>query len=304
MSQVAARHHVGRDVVGDSRRAIESDALTDGIRPGWAWAGFWFPMAGLFLLAVVFVVRRPWFYTVQQEDHLVEWIQFGLCLFSGLVLAAAAIRLVRRGHRGLAALLLLTALGSLVLAGEEISWGQRVLGVVTPDDLAGVNKQAEMNVHNIDAGIPSEDLFKIFAFAMGLGGAALAWFTRRSRSPLNRTDWWLVAPPLLTVPGFAGMALYRAFILFLPLNPAVRAQEWVEVGLYGGLAVTAGCCYARATADRYQLDLTDDQRPVRRLDPQVSVNPVPLVWIGVGVLLLTVVFAILTTQTDVLPGNI
>lgn len=34
--------------------------------------------------------------------------------------------------------------------GEEISWGQRILGIATPDSIAQVNTQSEINFHNID----------------------------------------------------------------------------------------------------------------------------------------------------------
>ena len=37
-----------------------------------------------------------------------------------------------------------------VLAGEEISWGQRILGIATPESLKAVNVQEEFNFHNID----------------------------------------------------------------------------------------------------------------------------------------------------------
>jgi hypothetical protein len=35
--------------------------------------------------------------------------------------------------------------------GEEISWGQRIFGVATPDFIAKVNTQDEINLHNIGA---------------------------------------------------------------------------------------------------------------------------------------------------------
>lgn len=35
-------------------------------------------------------------------------------------------------------------------AGEEISWGQHILGTVTPDWLAKINGQQETNLHNIN----------------------------------------------------------------------------------------------------------------------------------------------------------
>lgn len=34
-------------------------------------------------------------------------------------------------------------------AGEEISWGQRIFGFKTPEQLAQVNKQDELNLHNL-----------------------------------------------------------------------------------------------------------------------------------------------------------
>ncbi len=36
-----------------------------------------------------------------------------------------------------------------VVAGEEISWGQRIFGIETPDVLIEINVQSEFNIHNI-----------------------------------------------------------------------------------------------------------------------------------------------------------
>jgi len=49
--------------------------------------------------------------------------------------------------------------------GEEISWGQRIFDIQEPAKLAGINKQGELNVHNIEISgisIPFERLFDIF----------------------------------------------------------------------------------------------------------------------------------------------
>ncbi|MFQ4138299.1 hypothetical protein PGN35_018475 [Nodosilinea sp. PGN35] len=37
-----------------------------------------------------------------------------------------------------------------LVGGEEISWGQRIFGIVTPESLNAVNVQNEFNIHNID----------------------------------------------------------------------------------------------------------------------------------------------------------
>ncbi|MCA9401014.1 MAG: hypothetical protein KC713_05270 [Candidatus Omnitrophica bacterium] len=36
------------------------------------------------------------------------------------------------------------------IAGEEISWGQRILGLATPESMKTMNVQGEMNLHNVD----------------------------------------------------------------------------------------------------------------------------------------------------------
>ncbi len=50
-------------------------------------------------------------------------------------------------------------------AGEEISWGQRIFNVETPESIAAINGQGEVNVHNLSFGgvsIPFETLFDLF----------------------------------------------------------------------------------------------------------------------------------------------
>lgn len=37
-----------------------------------------------------------------------------------------------------------------LVGGEEISWGQRIFGIETPESLSAVNLQDEFNIHNID----------------------------------------------------------------------------------------------------------------------------------------------------------
>ena len=64
-------------------------------------------------------------------------------------------------------------------AGEEISWGQRILGFQTPEELSQVNRQEEFNLHNLSAWEASslldpDRLFDIFWFLFGVITPALA----------------------------------------------------------------------------------------------------------------------------------
>ncbi|MGB8983581.1 MAG: hypothetical protein WCC12_17060, partial [Anaerolineales bacterium] len=65
-------------------------------------------------------------------------------------------------------------------AGEEISWGQRILGFETPETLAQVNKQDELNLHNLSVLENSEfftadRLFDAFWFLFAVFTPAVAW---------------------------------------------------------------------------------------------------------------------------------
>lgn len=60
-----------------------------------------------------------------------------------------AFELVKSGHKSLAALSLLIALAFFVFGGEEISWGQRILGHETGEFLQEHNWQGETNFHNL-----------------------------------------------------------------------------------------------------------------------------------------------------------
>ena len=79
-----------------------------------------------------------------REDGIVEsWTAFAYLLAGGLFfLATTTSRRPRLVLWGLAALM-------VFIAGEEISWGQRIVGLETPEQVAAHNVQQELNVHNL-----------------------------------------------------------------------------------------------------------------------------------------------------------
>lgn len=78
---------------------------------------------------------------------------------------------------------LVLGLGLVALTGEEISWGQRLLGVETPGGLAGINDQGEMNLHNVVTE-ESELLYYVGGFAL-LVGLPLVADDEARRGPLG-----------------------------------------------------------------------------------------------------------------------
>ncbi|MCP4203713.1 MAG: hypothetical protein GY769_17485 [bacterium] len=88
------------------------------------------------------------YYALVQEDGTLEWMTFWAFFLAavGFVIAARA---QRRAGGGMPWLTLGLALFSVVVAMEEISWGQRVLGYRPPEYFLEQNFQQEFNVHNV-----------------------------------------------------------------------------------------------------------------------------------------------------------
>lgn len=110
----------------------------------------------LYLLAsyyIVFVLDLKTVYLLTREDNFFEWL--GAAFFLGTSIAfffyawndktKTTVSLSRRIN--LFGLLL--AIMFFFGFGEEISWGQRVLGVDTPGELERLNWQGELNLHNL-----------------------------------------------------------------------------------------------------------------------------------------------------------
>jgi hypothetical protein len=116
--------------------------------PRWLW--LWFPPLLLILELAVRVYSGAaytrWF---DNELGVVE-LATPVASALGVVAGIAALRHRTRLPRGwLQGWVALVTLACVYLTGEELSWGQQLLGWSTPDLLVAVNKQGETNLHNI-----------------------------------------------------------------------------------------------------------------------------------------------------------
>lgn len=160
-----------------------------------------------------------------REDGPIEWVGFASFLAASTLAFWAAWHL-RPDRRPAVATAVLGAV-LFFAAGEEISWGQRIFEVDTPDVLVDGNQQDELNLHNL-AALQDKAIAGQLAFAAG--GLLLA-----RRVPRR---WARVGAPF-----FAGYLLYRAtrgVATIAHWGPAGRNSEAAEVMLgFGLLALTA-----------------------------------------------------------------
>lgn len=166
----------------------------------------WLVSAALIILSVA---DRQLYLWLLKEDRPLEWTQFGLFVAAGVLFFRASAAF-KNADRLLATACLVIALGLAVVAGEEISWGQRLLGFGTPEALGTVNRQNETTLHNINQGIPVEQLFIWAQMLIGLVGATLCLLAWKGLvNPRTARMQFLTTDPAF-VSCFAILFLFRA----------------------------------------------------------------------------------------------
>ena len=152
-----------------------------------------------------------------REDNLVEWLTVVWLLLAALTLLATARR--ERSVR-LRWVWLLGGAALLLGAGEENSWGQRILGLATPDFLLALNAQNELNVHNINKGL-FDDIYEYGMYLLCLASSAAFFCRKRSvcgipLPSMPLTAGFLIAlayKPSGNIASFAYFATHREMIL-------------------------------------------------------------------------------------------
>lgn len=99
------------------------------------------------LSGVAIVVYRSYpdqFVRLCEEDGIVENLTALCFLFAGI-----AFLYLLRSPRFLPVFSIGLGMLCIGAAGEEISWGQRIFGISTPEAISEVNVQHEFNIHNL-----------------------------------------------------------------------------------------------------------------------------------------------------------
>lgn len=232
--------------------------------------GFTAFFALLVCLLVVLAVSNPvLFNTWMYEDAWGEWATFYAFALGGATGMLGLARRIRRKvvnsslsrERAFRCGLFLVSLFCLAAAGEEISWGQRLLGVIPPELFQELNDQQELNVHNILISFVSAQ-FVVGLICFGYG-VALPLAARHKRlqadnqldspQPVSRLE--MVAPPLVLSPWFA---LVGVVYLIQPTPLALEADELL-LGLLLFADVLLKC---RTTESQYGASPWRSARPL------------------------------------------
>ena len=128
----------------------------------WIRLILFYKSSSIFFLSVVFITisfillflfHVELYDQLTSEDNIIENLSAVLLLFCScffLISFFHARKSPLKIHHWLTYGLLMLSIVFFLIAGEEISWGQRIFDLATPDYLSSVNEQDEHNFHNIN----------------------------------------------------------------------------------------------------------------------------------------------------------
>jgi len=152
------------------------------------------------------------------EDGLFEYFTSAIYLGAAAIAIVIALAFKRKERFILAAAYSLLTFGFFFVAGEEISWGQRILGIDTPAAFLESNTQQELTIHNLE---PIQRMLPAIYVFVGAYGAFLWLLTLPRIAPLRTRITPYVAPRWYLATYFLPV-----FLLYTHLGLATRETAW------------------------------------------------------------------------------
>lgn len=191
-----------------------------------AWGFFFVIICGYILMAAKF----PLAYIVATYEDLVgEWAQ--VFLFAATMLLSIRVACYKSSYRLFFAVL---ALACFYVVGEEISWGQRIFNLATPEFFEKHNLQNETNLHNFFTGPITTTLKQFLEYLIASGlvvyGLLYPWLVAvRWKLALWFSNKGLPHPPLYLWPFFVLSAFFELGLI--SFNEAEIAEILIPLAL-------------------------------------------------------------------------
>jgi len=177
---------------------------------------FWSIMSFILVASIVllYFTNKDLYMFLSQEDSFFENATAILYFVAGSLLIISSLSKVKRSKIFWKEILtLLLGLFFMFIAGEEISWGQRIFNLGTPEILKEYNVQNEITIHNIkflSNSFSVHRLLNIFGLLNGIVFPLLYNFNKSFRKLLNILNFPIV--PLSCSVLFGIAILYEIII--------------------------------------------------------------------------------------------
>lgn len=195
------------------------------------WLIYLFPPLLLFILAATRLVYVGFYELLIAEDSFFEYLQFIAYFIAGVFSLKVAIKKYKSKNLFLAFIYFMLSLSLIFVAFEEISWGQRILNVETPQAIADNNFQGELTIHNLR---PIQKILHYAYMIVGIYGAFGRYVLHRIKQIPDHIKLHLAPPGYLTFYFFAVTAFYvlNDFIAFyyeIGVTGKTGMSQWQEV---------------------------------------------------------------------------
>jgi hypothetical protein len=154
-----------------------------------------FPAVLLLLFYIIRTKDYEFYLRLTQEDSFVEYMSAAIYLMSMAISISISICFLRQKKKLMFASYTFLACGMFFIFGEEISWGQRILNVSSPDFFLEHSSQQEINLHNLH---PVQDVLHKMYILVGSYGSLL-WISlgmKKMNSVINPyfiPKWYLAS---------------------------------------------------------------------------------------------------------------
>ncbi|HVT00844.1 MAG TPA: hypothetical protein VHE53_01250 [Patescibacteria group bacterium] len=183
---------------------------------------------------VISLFPNDMFAKLSQEDHLIENTQV-VVLLLGVYWAVKAAKIFLKKHSTINAFIfILVAVALIFVAGDEISWGQRIFHIATPTDLAKINDQKEITVHNIDL---FDRYVGVGYMVIGFYGSVM-WIIQKFIKKLKNIPFTYYIPPWFCSIFFFSAFFYNFYTRTHPYHHIGVWSESTELMLYSGIMFT------------------------------------------------------------------
>lgn len=204
---------------------------------------FLFSAVVIFILAFsALLVFNPELYDrVSREDHIIEYSSSIFMFLSSFVFLRAFLY-SRKLHSGNGKWLSLVLIGVSALfflaAGEEISWGQRIFNLSTPEYLASINDQNELNFHNINKKFFDRVLDRVTIIFVIIA-SVLFMCQKREIAGIRQADIFIICSFAITPFYVQTSKLDFYHLLYLPLIALLVYAGWKKLkGPLAALIIT------------------------------------------------------------------
>jgi hypothetical protein len=171
----------------------------------------------LYFFLLLFFLRFsffPSFLIIGSEDHVIEWMT-AFAFATVAVIATRSVYLFKSNWLLVAAFSCVTLI-SIFIAGEEISWGQRLLGLESPEYFMVQNVQEETTLHNLES---VQDLMGLGYLIVGIGGSVSFLIKKKIqneylRALLPNVSFFFYFLPLIVygfIRAFVGPVQYKTW---------------------------------------------------------------------------------------------